>query len=128
MIRSLNVSVIGYYAICMGQILNQKVTGSMCMPRQIPAVILGRFAIDKKQDCELAAAKRWLTAWGSHYSPRRITLLGDDLYCHQPFCEAAGKIMEWSPPFLNGIKSAKVGVFIIHRKRGDQYEHYYNRG
>jgi len=30
-------------------------------------------------------------------------------------------------PFLNGIKSAKVGVFIIHRKRGDQYEHYYNR-
>jgi hypothetical protein len=22
-------------------------------------------------------------------------------------------------PFLNGIKSAKVGVFIIHRKRGD---------
>jgi len=41
----------------------------------------------EKQDCELAAAKRWLTAWGSHY-PRRITLLGDDLYCHQPFCEA----------------------------------------
>jgi len=42
----------------------------------------------EKQDCELAAAKRWLTAWGSHYAPRRITLLGDDLYCHQPFCEA----------------------------------------
>ena len=42
----------------------------------------------EKQDCELAAAKRWLTVWGSHYAPRRITLLGDDLYCHQPFCEA----------------------------------------
>lgn len=42
--------VIGYYAICMGQILNQEVTGSMRrnMPRQIPAVILGRLAIDKK--------------------------------------------------------------------------------
>jgi hypothetical protein len=41
-----------------------------------------------KQDCELAAAKRWLTQWGDHYAPRGITLLGDDLYCHQPFCEA----------------------------------------
>ncbi len=41
----------------------------------------------EKRDCELAAAKRWLTAWGNHYASRRITLLGDDLYCHQPFCE-----------------------------------------
>lgn len=34
----------------MGQILNQEVTGSMRrnMPRQIPAVTLGRLAIDKK--------------------------------------------------------------------------------
>ena len=42
----------------------------------------------EKQDCELAAAKRWLTQWGTHYAPRGITLLDDDLYCHQPFCEA----------------------------------------
>lgn len=41
-----------------------------------------------KQDCELAAAKRWLTNWGAHYTRRGITVLGDDLYCHQPFCEA----------------------------------------
>ena len=42
--------VIGYYAICMGQIFNQEVTGSMRrnMPSQIPAVILGRLAIDKQ--------------------------------------------------------------------------------
>ncbi len=35
-------NVIGYYAICMGQILNQDVMGSMRrnMPRQIPAVML----------------------------------------------------------------------------------------
>ncbi len=41
--------VIGFYAICMGQILNQEATGSMRrnMPRLIPAVILGRLAIDK---------------------------------------------------------------------------------
>ncbi len=40
-----------------------------------------------KQDCELAAASRWLTRWGAHYAPWGITLLGDDLYCHQPFCQ-----------------------------------------
>lgn len=42
-----------------------------------------------KQDCEIAASKRWLTAWGKQYAPWRATLLGDDLYCHQPFCLAA---------------------------------------
>ena len=42
-----------------------------------------------KQDCELAAAKRWLSAWGAHYAPWGITLLGDDLYSHQPFCQQA---------------------------------------
>lgn len=40
-----------------------------------------------KQDCELAAAKRWLERWGAHYAARGMTMLGDDLYCHQPFCQ-----------------------------------------
>ena len=40
-----------------------------------------------KQDCELAASGRWLSQWGKHYAAWRITLLGDDLYCHQPFCQ-----------------------------------------
>lgn len=42
--------IIGYYAICMGQVFSQEVVGSMRrnMPRQIPAVILGRLAIDEK--------------------------------------------------------------------------------
>lgn len=40
-----------------------------------------------KQDCELAAAKRWLEQWGAHYAARGMTMLGDDLYCHQPFCQ-----------------------------------------
>ena len=42
--------VIGYYALCMGQIFSSEVVGSMRrnMPRQIPAVILGRLAIDEK--------------------------------------------------------------------------------
>jgi GNAT superfamily N-acetyltransferase len=41
--------VVGYYALCMGQILGQEVTGSMRrnMPKHIPAVVLGRLAIDR---------------------------------------------------------------------------------
>jgi hypothetical protein len=42
-----------------------------------------------KQDCEHAAAKRWLTQHAPAFSPQSITLLGDDLYSHQPFCELA---------------------------------------
>ena len=44
-----SVRVIGFYAISMGQILNQEAIGAMrrTMPRQIPAVILGRLAIDR---------------------------------------------------------------------------------
>lgn len=40
-----------------------------------------------KQDCEIAAAKRWLQGYGQHYASHNVTLLGDDLYAHQPFCE-----------------------------------------
>ena len=39
-----------------------------------------------KQDCEIAAAKRWLAAHAARYCSGNDTLLGDDLYAHQPFC------------------------------------------
>jgi len=39
-----------------------------------------------KQDCEIAASKRWLEKNATRYAPLRAILLGDDLYCHQPFC------------------------------------------
>lgn len=41
--------IIGYFALSMGQILAQDVKGSMRrnMPKQIPAVTLGRLAIDR---------------------------------------------------------------------------------
>ena len=42
-----------------------------------------------KQDCELAAAKRWLEANAARYGDGAVTLLGDDLYAHQPFCRRA---------------------------------------
>jgi hypothetical protein len=40
-----------------------------------------------KQDCELRAAERWLRRNASRFPAGALTLLGDDLYCHQPFCE-----------------------------------------
>jgi len=40
-----------------------------------------------KQDCENAAAHRWLLKYGERYSALNMTILGDDLYCHQPLCQ-----------------------------------------
>ena len=39
-----------------------------------------------KQDCEIAAAKRWLEKHAAYYAGLKAILLGDDLYAHQPFC------------------------------------------
>jgi len=41
----------------------------------------------KKQDCENAAAKRWLDREGEKYAQLGVTILGDDLYCNQPMIE-----------------------------------------
>lgn len=46
----------------------------------------------EKQDCELRAAERWLQRNASRFPPGALTLLGDDLYCHQPFCEV---VLDW---------------------------------
>lgn len=40
-----------------------------------------------KQDCENAAAKRWIKSNGSWLKQLGVTLTGDDLYCKQPICE-----------------------------------------
>jgi hypothetical protein len=40
-----------------------------------------------KQDCENAAAKRWLRKYAATYRAHNITILGDDLYATQPICE-----------------------------------------
>jgi hypothetical protein len=39
-----------------------------------------------QQDGELNAAKRWLAGHGLEIAQREVTVLGDDLYCHEPFC------------------------------------------
>ena len=70
---------------------------------------------DKKQDCELKASKRWLKS----NTLDEITILGDDLYAHEPFCkslldqhnfifvckpESHKTVYEW----VNGITKEKV--------------------
>jgi hypothetical protein len=40
-----------------------------------------------KQDCERTAGKRWLSQHAEQVGAHGITLLGDDLYSNQPFCE-----------------------------------------
>lgn len=52
-----------------------------------PEFILPQDGHDK-QDCETQAMKRWLKRCGQIYSPYKMTLLGDDIYAHQPLCEA----------------------------------------
>jgi hypothetical protein len=40
-----------------------------------------------KQDCELAAAARWLQREEQFLAAHNMTILGDDLFSHQPYCE-----------------------------------------
>jgi len=44
-----------------------------------------------KQDCENAAAKRWIDRWGCLCKTLGVTILGDDLYSKQPLCRAMQK-------------------------------------
>lgn len=54
----------------------------------LPPEFISRQDGQVKQDCERNAAHRWVKQWGATYFPLGVTVLGDDLYCHQPFCQA----------------------------------------
>jgi len=43
----------------------------------------------KKQDSEQAALKRWIEKHSHRFADWEVTLLADDLHCHQPVCELA---------------------------------------
>ena len=69
-----------------------------------------------KQDCENAAAKRWITEYAPVYGDLGITILGDDLYCRQPICTLILDndlhfILVCNPirtkRFINGSKNSK---------------------
>lgn len=42
---------------------------------------------DRKQDCEHKASKRWIARHKKKYASLCVSLLGDDLYAHQPMCQ-----------------------------------------
>jgi hypothetical protein len=50
-----------------------------------------------KQDCENAAAKRWLRQYAQYYRAYGMTILGDDLYSNHPMCEV---LIEEQVPFI----------------------------
>ena len=71
---------------------HQVVTPVIAAPNQSPVIPLAPEFIEpqdghQKPDCELNASKRGLQQWGNRLSALRVTILGDDLYSHQPFCE-----------------------------------------
>jgi hypothetical protein len=51
-----------------------------------PEFILPQDGHDK-QDCEMQAAKRWIKKHGRRYAGKGVTILGDDLFSKQPFCQ-----------------------------------------
>lgn len=42
----------------------------------------------EKQDCEIQAGKRWIEKHGEYLAELGVTILGDDLYSRQPYCQA----------------------------------------
>jgi hypothetical protein len=86
-----------------------------------------------KQDCELAASGRWLERWAGRIAPWGVTFLGDDLYCHQPFCQQVLRygchflfvclpqshptLYEWVADFE---RNGAVEVLVVSRWTGQQ--------
>jgi hypothetical protein len=80
-----------------------------------------------KQDCERAAAKRWLITHAERMAPLRPVYLGDDLFACQPIAEAVrssgGDFLFTAKPdchktlydFING---AELEELVVRRKEG----------
>jgi hypothetical protein len=45
----------------------------------------------EKQDCEQEASKRWIERNAQRFEPWHVTILADDLHCHQPTCKLLTK-------------------------------------
>lgn len=84
-----------------------------------------------KQDCETAAAKRWIDQCGEPYRAHQVTLLGDDLYSRQPLCEhalAAGLNFifvckpQSHPTLTEWLDGLNVETLTIERRKGKRRE------
>jgi hypothetical protein len=74
---------------------------------------------EAKHDGELNAARRWLAQWGPAYARLGITVLGDDWYCHEPFCQAL---------LAQGFQFLLVGKPQSHPERYDWVDFLERRG
>ena len=64
----------------------------VCAPEQEHVICLDPEFITpqdghEKQDCEQQAIKRWVERNAERFEPWRVTVLADDLHCHQPTCK-----------------------------------------
>jgi hypothetical protein len=76
-----------------------------------------------KQDCENAAAKRWLRQYAPYYRAHDITILGDDLYSNHPMCEV---LVEERLPFILVCKPDSHPTLyeqLAGRERGQDLHH-----
>ena len=86
-----------------------------------------------KQDCERAAAKRWLARHGTHFAGLRPVYLGDDLYACQPIASAirdtGGNFILTCKPsshqtlaeYLTGVDLTEHRRIVRHRGKSTTY-------
>ena len=90
----------------------------------------------EKQDCEQQAIKRWVEHNAKRFEPWSVTVLADDLHCHQPTCELLLKhelhfILTCKPDshptlyeelqLLEGVEGA-ISTKTVHRWNGRYHE------
>lgn len=98
----------------------------------------------EKQDCEVAAVKRWLKAHAPEFKGQSVTLLGDDLYSHQPMCQdilavemdfiftclpTSHPVLDDWLQYLDGIGDVKtLEVKLWHQNSRQVYQYRYVNG
>ena len=71
----------------------------------------------QKQDGERTAAKRWLARHGAHASQLKTTVLGDDRYCHEPFCRTLQSLGQGFILVCKPTSHATVYDWVAHLER-----------
>lgn len=113
----------------------------VCAPEQAGVVCLDPEFITpqdghEKQDCEQQAIKRWVKRNAARFEPWSVTILADDLHCHQPLCEQLRKhkmhfIVTCKPEshqamyeelaLLEGVKGA-ISTKVVRKWNGRHHE------
>ena len=100
----------------------------------IPEMITPQYG-HRKQDCENAAAKRWILNYADRYRHLHPTVLGDDLFSREPLCQA---VLEQKLDFIfvckpdshktlyeyvgTGYETHRVEEIVRKQKRYYQYQ------